>query len=178
MQQGVNARAEGAVRLTASVSFGQTCLVPLLPAFRQACPGITLELLLDDRNLDLFANRIDLAIRLAPEPEGDLISTRLMTTRYHVCAAPDYLAEHGWPKTPGELSSHACLRQSLSGFRTRWLFRDTEGQINETPVSGAFVLSNACALRDAAILGLGPALAGRLACGRCTVPWAIGRPVP
>lgn len=155
---GSNARPEGSVRLTASVSFGQTCLVPLLPAFQLAYPGITLELLLDDRNLDLFTNRIDLAIRLAPEPEGDLISTRLMTTRYHVCASPDYVSEHGLLQTPDDLRCHACLRQSLSGFRTRWLFRNTTGEISEVPISGSLVLSNASALRDAAILGLGPAL--------------------
>ena len=85
-------RASGRLRITASVAFGEVCLVPLLPAFRRQYPEVEIDLLLTDARLDIVAEAVDLAIRLAPAPEGDLITTRLMTTQYHVCASPDYIA--------------------------------------------------------------------------------------
>ncbi len=77
----------GTLRLTASVAFAHECLVPLLGDFRRRYPEISIELIPTDATLDIAANSIDLAIRLAPAPKGDLISTRLMTTRYLVCAS-------------------------------------------------------------------------------------------
>lgn len=155
---GADRTPRGHVRLTTSTAFGQVCVLPHLPALRRACPEITLELLLDDAPRDLVADRIDLALRLAPAPRGDLISTRLMRTRYHVCAAPGYLAQHGTPEHPTGLSRHDCLRMALPEYRTRWLFRDTRGATEEVPIDGTLILSGALALREAALLGLGPAL--------------------
>ncbi len=73
--------------------------------------------------LDMLANGIDLAIRLAPAPEGDLVSTRLIRTRYRVCAAPGYLAKRGPLLDLRDLSELNCLRFALPEFRSRWLFR-------------------------------------------------------
>lgn len=78
----------GALRLTASVAFGETVLAPLLPDLRASFPKLRLELLLTDSNLDLVAERIDLAIRLAPSLRGDVIGLRLFATRYRVLASP------------------------------------------------------------------------------------------
>ena len=74
---------------------------------------------MSDANLDLIADNVDLAIRLAPAPSGDLISSRLMATRYHVCASPDYLARVGAPAGPADLAGHGCLLLTLPDFRTR-----------------------------------------------------------
>ncbi|OUS35401.1 LysR family transcriptional regulator [Rhodobacterales bacterium 56_14_T64] len=148
----------GMLRISASVAFGQVCLLPLLPLFRAELPGIQLDLQLSDQNVDLVGEGIDLAIRLAPAPKGDLISTRLKTTRYHVCAAPGYLERAGDLEHPGDLSHRECLRLSLPEYRSRWLFRGPSGQQIEVPVDGSLMISNALALREAARLGLGPAL--------------------
>jgi DNA-binding transcriptional LysR family regulator len=147
----------GTLRLTASVAFGQICLVPVLPAFRRALPRLRLELLLTDTNLDLVADRIDLAIRLAPSYQGDVIGTKLFPTRYRVVASPDYLARDGAPETPRDLSARSCLLFPLRNFRERWLFR--RGDVTEQiPVRGNLLLSTALALRSAALDGLGPVL--------------------
>jgi DNA-binding transcriptional LysR family regulator len=147
----------GTLRLTASVAFGQLCLVPILPAFRRALPRLRLELLLTDTNLDLIADRIDLAIRLAPSYRGDVIGSKLFATRYRVVASPDYLARHGAPKIPRALSAHSCLLFPLRDFRERWLFRRGD-ETEEVPVRGSLLLSTALALRSAALDGLGPVL--------------------
>jgi DNA-binding transcriptional LysR family regulator len=72
----------GLLRITASVTFGQMCIMPLLGDFRAPYPHLKVECLFTDANLDLVADRIDLAVRLAPIVRGDLIVSKLMDTRW------------------------------------------------------------------------------------------------
>jgi len=156
--QGVSATPAGTLRLTTSVAFGQHCLVPLLPGFRRRFPDLALELILTDANVELVAERIDLAIRLGASVSGDVVCAKLMDTRYRVCASPDYLAAASALERPADLGAHPCLLLALPDFRDRWLFRDRTGAIEEVAVTGNLVISSALALRDAALAGLGPAL--------------------
>ena len=154
----VREEPSGTLRVTASVAFGQTCLVPLLPELHRRHPGLALELLLTDGNLDLIAERIDVALRLGPRRDSRLIGLRLFDTRYRVCASPDYLARAGAIATPEALRGRPCLLFALPGYRSRWIFRDHAGRQSEVPIEGRFVISSALALRDCALNGLGPAL--------------------
>ena len=88
----VTGEPRGLLRVTASVSFGQRCIVPLLPEFARLYPTLSVELALTDSMLDLVAERIDVAIRLGPLEDESLVAHRLLRTRYFVCASPDYLA--------------------------------------------------------------------------------------
>ncbi|KIC46229.1 LysR family transcriptional regulator [Tateyamaria sp. ANG-S1] len=153
----ISAQPSGHVRLTASVAFGQEVLVPQLAALRRALPEIVLELTLSDQTVDLVAGQIDLAIRLAPAPKGDLISARLMSTRYRVVAAPSYLQAHGATAAPEGLADRPCLRMTLPEYRTEWRFRQGSAE-TVVGVDGPLLISNALALRAAAREGLGPAL--------------------
>lgn len=148
----------GILKMTTSVSFAHVCVVPHLKAFTARYPDIALELLPIDANIDLVANNIDLAIRLAPAPAGDLISTRLMKTRYIVCASPAYVANHPVVKRPEDLQDHACLCFALPDYRTKWRFRQVGMDLIEVPISGHIVISNALSLRHAVLDDLGPAL--------------------
>ncbi|MEM8839118.1 MAG: LysR substrate-binding domain-containing protein, partial [Pseudomonadota bacterium] len=103
----------GILRLTASTAFSTEVIVPHLPEFRKRYPDIAIDLISHDANLDLVENQIDLAIRLAPVPKGDLISTRLMTTAYRVVASPAYLKRHPVGGAPSDVASHDCLRFAL-----------------------------------------------------------------
>jgi DNA-binding transcriptional LysR family regulator len=148
----------GRLRMTSSVTFGQRCLLPQLPEFRRRYPELALECLFTDANLDLVADRIDLAVRLAPAIEGDLVASKLMDTRYRVVAAPGYLERAPPLARPADLQAHRCLRFTLAAYRTRWSFRDARGSVEEVRIDGDVTLAPAGALRDAALLGLGPAL--------------------
>lgn len=148
----------GTLRLTTSVSFGVEVVLPILEAFHQSIPTISVDLVLSDANLDLIGERIDLALRLAPAPAGDLISSRLLHTRYHAVASPDFVARYGLPEEPAALSALNAIRFPLPGYRDRWLFRQGEDEAVEVPVSGWLVISNALAQRRAALSGLGVAL--------------------
>lgn len=154
----VTGAPRGLLRLTASVTFGQMRIVPLLAEFRALYPDLDLECVFTDANVDLVADRIDLAIRLAPTVEGDLIAVKLMDTRYRVVASPSYLSLHAPLVSPSDLSAHRVLLFNLKSFRTRWLFRDVDGQVEAVPIQGDITLSPAGSLLGAAISGLGPAL--------------------
>lgn len=161
----VSAAPQGVLRLTASVALGTVRVAPALPAFRKAFPALKLDCLFTDANLDLVAERIDLALRLAPAIEGDLVATRLFDTRYHVVASPSYLAAAPPLRAPDDLAGHRCLLLALQTVRTRWLFRDRKGAVEEVAVDGDVVLSTPLALRAAALAGLGPALLSDLIVG-------------
>ncbi|MEL6160313.1 MAG: LysR family transcriptional regulator [Cyanobacteria bacterium J06554_11] len=149
---------KGTLRVTASVSFGLTCIVPLLPRFEVDYPELTVELLLTDAVVDLLAERIDVAVRLGVMADSALMAQRLMSVVYRVCASPAYLERYGYPAVPAEIEQHECLLFPLAGFRSRWIFRDGMGELCEVTVRGRTVISNAIALQQCAISGMGIAL--------------------
>jgi DNA-binding transcriptional LysR family regulator len=164
MQQAIDIAADmsgqpkGTLRITASVSFGLKCLVPLLPDFRSMYPDLTVDLLLTDTTVDLFTERIDLAIRLGLLADSTLIAQQLMQTDYFVCASPQYLKQWGHPNTPSDIAQHNCLLFPLAGFRSRWRFKDRNQAETEVFVQGHTMISNAIALQQCAIAGMGLAL--------------------
>lgn len=164
MQQAIDVAADvsgqpkGVLRVTASVSFGLKRLVPLLPDFQALYPDLTLDLLLTDAVVDLFAERIDVAIRLGPLADSTLIAQQLLQTRYTVCASPHYLQQRGQPAIPGDVEHHNCLLFPLAGFRTRWIFRNRDGMLSDVLVQGRTIISTAIALQQCAIAGMGLAL--------------------
>ncbi|MEM7774002.1 MAG: LysR family transcriptional regulator [Pseudomonadota bacterium] len=148
----------GTLRVTTSVAFGQTLIVPLLGQFRAAFPKLEFDLIMSDANLDLVQDRIDIAVRLAPVISGDLICAKLRPTRYRVCASPEYLDAAAPLTQPEDLQQHSCLLFTLPAFQSRWVFRDRAGTLTEVAVAGQIRMSNAIGLRDAACASLGPAL--------------------
>ena len=156
--RGMNSDPTGTLRLTTSVAYGNTCLVPLLPQFRQQYPNIKLELLLTDTVVDLVSERVDLAIRLAQQFEANFVSTKLTDTHYRVCASPGYLVKNKAPTKPQELQQHNCLLFPLPDFRSRWIFKSKKGTVEEVAIHGDVTILNALALRTCAISGMGPVL--------------------
>ncbi|MEO0756379.1 MAG: LysR family transcriptional regulator [Cyanobacteria bacterium J06648_16] len=149
---------QGQLRVTASVSFGLRCIVPLLPAFQARYPKLTVDLLLTDTVLDLLAERVDVAIRLGLMADSSLIAQRLIPTHYAICASSAYLKQTQPIQQPTDLAHHNCLLFPLAVFRSRWIFRDSQKQITEVTVKGQTVVSNAIALRDCAVSGIGLAI--------------------
>lgn len=155
--RGLKAEPSGHLRLTASVSFGNAVITPLLHSFRERYPGITVELLLSDALVDLVGEGIDLAIRHGSLADSALVATKLLEVEYVVVGSSSYLAEYGTPAEPDDLTSYELLNYSLPAFRPGWRFRrgDTERRV---PVVGGVVSSNAETLRQCALNGMGIAL--------------------
>lgn len=152
-------KPRGLLRITASVAYGTKQIVPHLTDLQERAPELEVELILSDGNLDLIAERIDLAVRLAPAPEGDLISSRLHSTRYRVVASPDWVERNGLPDVPEALRDVACVRGTLPGHRGSWQFRNPNTKyVGEVAISGPAMISNPLAQLEAALTGFGPAL--------------------
>jgi DNA-binding transcriptional LysR family regulator len=154
----ISGQLKGTLRVTASVSFGLKCIVPLLANFQAMYPELAVDLLLTDAVVDLFADRIDVAVRLGQLADSTLIAERLMQTRYYVCASPNYLKRYNQLKKPNDLEQHNCLLFPIAGFRTRWIFKARNGELTEVAVCGNTVISNAIALQQCALADMGLAL--------------------
>ncbi|HEX8445424.1 MAG TPA: LysR family transcriptional regulator [Sphingomonas sp.] len=99
----------GPLRLSGPTSFGRLHLAPHLGLFLDAYPGVDLRFDLSDGFSDLIADRIDVAVRIAPAIDSGLTAHRLGTSRRILCAAPAYLAAHGHPNGIAALADHRLL---------------------------------------------------------------------
>lgn len=102
-------RPSGPLKITTTVAFGTTWLTPRIKEFVDLFPEIEISLILTDGALDLSMRQADVAIRMSPPRQPDLVQRNLMTVNSHVYASPDYLAEHGTPQTAQELDEHALI---------------------------------------------------------------------
>jgi DNA-binding transcriptional LysR family regulator len=150
----------GKLRITASATFGQVGIVPLIPGFLERYPELDVELLLTDVRLDLISERIDVAVRLGPLLDANLMTTKLCDIPCHICASPGYLHRHGRPKQPTDLIERDCLNLTIPEFNS-WQFRDTRDHIEKIPIQGRFTCSNVRALKQCALSDMGIALLPR-----------------
>lgn len=143
----------GLLRVSASIAFGQTQIVPLVGEFIARYPEIRLELDLSDRLIDLVRDAVDVAVRVAPLADSSHVAHRIASERRVVCAAPAYLARHGTPRTPEDLVRHNCLIYSTV-YSENWHFRGPGGD-RTVKVESNFIANGGEAVRDLAIAGLG-----------------------
>lgn len=150
--------AVGPLRVSAPVTFGRLCLGPRIAGFLRAHPRVSLEMVLSDANVDLAAERIDVAVRIGtPEHHPQLIVRPLAGHTRQVVASPAYLACHGTPARPEDLALHECLRFAYQAGPQRWSFL-RDGQMQAVEVNGRLAANNADILRDAVLDGAGIAL--------------------
>lgn len=102
-------RPKGVLRVTTTVAFGSTWLGPRMREFIEVYPDVEVRLLLSDRELDLSMREADLAIRLSPPRQGDLIQRHLFTGHMQVYAAPSYVQRYGMPKDVDDLENHRLI---------------------------------------------------------------------
>jgi len=102
-------RPQGSLKITTTVAFGSTWLAPRMREFMEVYPEIEVHLLLSDRTLDLSMREADVAIRMAPPRQGDLIQRHLMTIRLHAYAAASYIRKHGMPTKVADLDNHRII---------------------------------------------------------------------
>ena len=121
-EQGSSLR--GTLLISAPLVFGRMHVMPLVSSFLDMHPAVRAELILSDRYLDLVEEGLDVALRIGQLADSGLIARRVGQVRRVVVAAPSYLAEHGTPCEPGELSSHSVIFTSGRGTPTEWRFRD------------------------------------------------------
>jgi DNA-binding transcriptional LysR family regulator len=166
-----SARPNGMIRVSAPVVFGQTWLAPRLSGFLELYPEVDVRLTLIDRTVDLAEDGVDLAIRIARELAPGLAARPLCAMRYMLVASPAYLARHGEPATPGDLSSHRCCYLGYGRFGPEWTMLRGEERIAVT-VGSRLTINNSAAIvtlaESGGAIGLVPdfAAAASLAAGQ------------
>src|SRR5215475_11606006 len=145
----------GRLRINAPVSFGLLHLAPAITEFLQRFPDVSIEMLVNDRVVDLLEGEFDVGVRIGRLRDSSLIARKIVPIRLTVCAAPDYLAQHGAPKTPDDLANHNCLEYTYFETRGEWRLLNREGEPIVVPVSGRYLANNADVLRSTAIAGGG-----------------------
>lgn len=150
----------GPLRVNASVSFGTQCLLPILPRFLDACPQVQVDLALSDALVDMVEERADIAIRIGPLRDTRLRARKLGRSTMAVVASPAYLAAHGQPERPTDLTRHRCLRFSFRRTVDSWPFRVGD-RVVQRPVDGPFLGSSGEVVRLMAVAGGGVARLGR-----------------
>lgn len=146
---------QGLLRITVSTSFGQAQLAAAVAEYVKLYPGVTVDMLLLDRVVNLVEERIDLAIRISKELDPNLIARRLTVCRSVVCASPAYLREHGMPTQPEQLALHNCLTHSYYG--SVWLLEHDNEPVN-VAVKGNISANDATSLVQATLAGAGVTL--------------------
>ena len=111
----------GFVRITAPVQFGRRHVAPVARAFLDRYPAARVELVLNDRNLDLIEEGIDVALRIGPLKDSGLTARRMGEVRRQWVASPDYLARRGTPAAPGDLVTHETIQGAGPGIAA-WTF--------------------------------------------------------
>jgi DNA-binding transcriptional LysR family regulator len=114
---------QGLLRVSMPKAFGKTVVSPLMPAFLRQYPEVDVQLILNDRRLDLINDDVDLAIYITDRPPDGVVARALMQIDQVLCATPEYLAEHGTPVHPQELSRHNCVYLGETADDAEWRFR-------------------------------------------------------
>lgn len=143
----------GRLRVNAATPFMLHAVVPLVPAFQQLYPQITLELETDELNIDLLARRTDVAIRIGRLRDSTLHARPLCTSRRRVLASPGYLAAHGRPTSAAALAGHRLLGFNQPEALNRWPLRGPHG--DEWPIQAALTASSGETLRQLALADAG-----------------------
>jgi len=135
------AKPGGLLRVTASLSFCLLHIEPLLPEFTARYPDITIDVVAENRYYNIIDNSVDVAVRTRQfEADSDITIRRLAATRRILAATPSYLAEHGTPMHPGELSSHRMIIYDHATTPTELIF--TRGDQTHTEIVRPYLRTN------------------------------------
>ena len=151
--QGMTGQAAGLLRINAPVALGQFRINAMVQRFMADHPAIDVELILNDRFVDLVEEGVDVAFRLGGALPPDAIGRHLATVPRFLVASPAYLARRGMPVAPDDLSAHDFVRFAWTPGNTVELFRGDEQVRPQT--SSRFRVNNALAIREALVLGSG-----------------------
>lgn len=179
--RGAGAGLSGCLRISAATTFASSHIVPLLPRFLEQHPELEIDVILDDRVIDLVAEGIDLSLRMGALADSTATARKLGSGGRSVIATPTYLARAGEPQSPAELAAHQAV--IYSQLPNTWSFTRDGAEIS-VAVHGRLRVSAAEGLRAAVLADMGLTIASdwmfaaELASGavrRVLEPWSLAR---
>ncbi|MEM5388156.1 LysR family transcriptional regulator [Paraburkholderia phymatum] len=148
----------GKLRVSAAVTFACLHVLPSLNTFLGRHPKLEIDLVLDDRNIDLLEEGMDVALRMGLLADSAMTARRIGRSPRLVVGTPDYFARSGMPMTPADLSHHQAIVYSQRGGGETWTFTQDGSNVDVT-VSGRVRVSAAEGMRKAVLGGMGLAVA-------------------
>jgi len=152
--QKATTQPRGNLRVTASLMFGQRYVMPLLEEILERFPDLSIDLTLTNRFVDIIDEGIDLAIRIGALSDSRLIARRLCSNQRVLVASPRYIASHGAPGHPEELSQHECIIYTGFAKPREWKLLGPDGPVSVS-VSGRVATNNMEVVDDTSKRGLG-----------------------
>lgn len=154
--RGAGKGLSGKLRISAATTFARLHIIPHLPAFLEEHPELEVDVILDDRVIDLIAEGIDVSLRMGNLPDSGVVARKLATGGRSVIATPGYLSKKGEPGTPADLAHHeAILYNPQPSF---WTFTQRDNVVS-TSLSGRIRVSAAEGQRAAVLSHMGLCIA-------------------
>ena len=148
----------GVLRISAAVTFARLHVLPALKTFLERHPNLQLDIILDDRSIDLLEEGVDVALRMGSLDDSTMTARRISQTRRLVVGTPQYFAQAGVPQTPAELSRHQAIVYSRRGGGESWSFSRNGTQV-AVMVTGRVRVSAAEGMRTGVLGNMGLAIA-------------------
>ena len=148
----------GRLRIHATVAFGRLCVLPRLPGFLAQHPALDVDLVIDDRNIDLVETGIDIGLRAGQLSNSTLTARKIAQCQRRVIGTPSYFNTAGVPQSPADLMAHQVIiyEQPLGG--PTWSFRQGAAEVS-VELGGRVRLNSAVGVRGCVLADLGLAIA-------------------
>jgi DNA-binding transcriptional LysR family regulator len=150
--RGAGAGLTGQLRVSAATTFARLLVVPRLPEFLTQHPDLEIDIVLDDRVIDLVSEGVDLSLRMGQLSDSSAVARRLARGRRSVIATPAYLEQAGVPAVPAELATHEAI--VYSQLENNWMFRK-DGTEASVAIRGRVRVSAAEGIRAAVLADMG-----------------------
>ena len=146
--------AEGLVRVSVPKAIGRYVIHPHMPEFLRRFPHVDVQLVLEDRYVDLIDGNVDLSIRVTDQPAPGLAGRQLCVIEQLLCATPQYLASNGVPQQPEDLRHHSCICLGETPADARWKFK--QGSVSAVVgVKGRYAANHTGVRLDAVLQHIG-----------------------
>ena len=156
--RGAAAKLSGRLRVCAAVTFARLHVIPRLPMFLSEHPALSIDVLMDDRNIDLIEAGIDVALRMGELMDSSLTAKRIGRSPRRVVGTAAYFKAKGVPREPADLTKHQAVVYDQGGGGTAWTFRRGNSKIS-IHIDGRLRVSAAEGVRAGVLAGLGLAVA-------------------
>jgi DNA-binding transcriptional LysR family regulator len=156
--RGAAGTLSGRLRVSAAVTFARLNVIPRLPVFLAEHPALEVDVLLDDRNIDLIEAGIDVGLRMGQLSDSSLTARKIGESRRRVVGTPTYFAARGTPLSPADLVNHQAVVYDQGSGGIDWTFR-RGGSESSVTVNGRLRVSAAEGVRAGVLAGLGVAVA-------------------
>lgn len=141
-------KPQGMLRVTMPLWFANSVFSSWLAEYRERYPEVTLDLVLDNRHVDLIAEGFDLALRVSKAPNPSLIVKPLAMIQFVLVASPEYIRRHGLPATLEEVMQHQAILPSYTNQRTVEITHTASGEKSTLSLKPVMLTDNTLMVRE------------------------------